>query len=378
MNYSSRLAASAALVASFASLASAQTTTTWIGASGGNWNTASNWSGGVAPNNDSFHTIFNNGVTPGNVSMGNNGVRSGSVTFENTSGTYDFIPGGTSGATVTLAFINNSTSPTGNVISAAVRNSRGSNGTGTITFSGSGTALLTLSGSIQDQSALRPTALSKTSTGILIFSGTAANTYTAGTTVSAGRLELSKTAGLDAISGSTLTISGGEVRHINANQINNSTAVTLSGGHLNLNNHAETLGALSISGSSTLSLGTGTLTLSGASTTFASGQTLNLGISSLASFGRIDAGANSLVFGGTLNITGSHSFTAGDSFDLFNGSISGTFANVTLPTLGGGLDWNLSQLYTDGVISVIPEPSTYSAFAGLAAAGLVALRRRRR
>ncbi len=309
----------------------------------------------------------------------NNGNRvTGTLEFANTTGSYSFVSGGTSGLLRANVILNTASTSTGNVIGADFRNARGSDGTGTVTFSGTGSASLTLSGIVGNQSAARPTAIDKTSTGVLIFSGSAANTYTAGTAVSAGRLELSKTAGLDAISGSTLTISGGEVRHINANQINNTTAVTISGGHLNLNNNAETLGSLSISGSSTLSLGTGTLTLTGASTTFASGQTLNLGISSLASFGRIDAGSNLLSFAGTLNVTSTHSFSFGDSFNLFDGQLEGAFSSISLPSLSAGLQWDTNSLYSSGVISVIPEPSAFAALAGLAAVGFAATRRRRR
>jgi autotransporter-associated beta strand protein len=370
------IAASAAFAATLASVANAQALWTNALATGA-WGAAGNWNPAAVPANNTAVQFGDGSNRPGSVSMGNTTRDVSTFELINTAGSYDFIPGGATGGLRVATILNNSSSASGNTISTNLH-ARGTNATNTLTLSGTGSASLTISSLIVDQSGTRATALSKTSSGVLIFSGTAANTYTAGTTVSAGRLELSKTAGLDAISGSTLTISGGEVRHINANQINNSTAVTLSGGHLNLNNNAETLGALSISGSSTLSLGTGTLTLSGASTTFASGQTLNLGISSLASFGRIDAGANALSFAGMLNVTGTHSFTAGDSFNLFDGVLSGTFSSVSLPSLSGGLQWDTSSLYATGVISVIPEPSAFAALAGLGVVGFAVTRRRRR
>jgi hypothetical protein len=41
------------------------------------------------------------------------------------------------------------------------------------------------------------------------------------------------------------------------------------------------------------------------------------------------------------------------SFDIIDwGSLSGTFAAVTLPTLSSGLTWNTSQLYDTGILSV--------------------------
>ncbi|WP_272192190.1 hypothetical protein, partial [Acinetobacter baumannii] len=45
---------------------------------------------------------------------------------------------------------------------------------------------------------------------------------------------------------------------------------------------------------------------------------------------------------------------AGDSFDLLDwGTLSGTFSTIQLPTLGGNLAWNTSQLYLTGVLSVV-------------------------
>ena len=63
--------------------------------------------------------------------------------------------------------------------------------------------------------------------------------------------------------------------------------------------------------------------------------------------------------GGTLKVdltnlgNGVFAPSAGSSFDLLDwGSLSGTFCTIQLPTLSGGLQWNTSQLYTTGVISV--------------------------
>ena len=63
----------------------------------------------------------------------------------------------------------------------------------------------------------------------------------------------------------------------------------------------------------------------------------------------------SLALGGTLDIELINGFipAAGNSFNLFDwGSISGTFATLSLPTLTSGLTWNTSQLYATGIISV--------------------------
>jgi hypothetical protein len=57
---------------------------------------------------------------------------------------------------------------------------------------------------------------------------------------------------------------------------------------------------------------------------------------------------------------------------------TGTFAGSpdfnSLPALGGGLTWDTSTFTSDGVISIIPEPSS----ALLGGLGLLALLRRRK
>jgi len=79
-----------------------------------------------------------------------------------------------------------------------------------------------------------------------------------------------------------------------------------------------------------------------------------------------------LVLAGSLDIELINGFMpqAGESFQLFNGSLSGAFDEVTLPTLDNGLTWNTSNVNTNGTITVTPEPSS---FALLTAAGIVGL-----
>jgi len=68
---------------------------------------------------------------------------------------------------------------------------------------------------------------------------------------------------------------------------------------------------------------------------------------------------------------------AGESFDLFNATMSGEFSRVTLPLLKNGLSWNTSNLYSTGEISVVPEPSTLGLL-GVGCLGLLGYRWRRR
>ncbi|MFW6033415.1 MAG: PEP-CTERM sorting domain-containing protein [Phycisphaeraceae bacterium] len=50
----------------------------------------------------------------------------------------------------------------------------------------------------------------------------------------------------------------------------------------------------------------------------------------------------------------------GDVFDVFDfgGSLTGEFGAVNLPTLAQGLNWDTSELYTAGTLSVVPEPTS--------------------
>ncbi len=54
--------------------------------------------------------------------------------------------------------------------------------------------------------------------------------------------------------------------------------------------------------------------------------------------------------------------------------LSGTFSSLVLPDLLGNLSWDSSLLYSNGTLSVIPEPATLSL---LTVAMLMACRRRR-
>jgi fibronectin-binding autotransporter adhesin len=85
-------------------------------------------------------------------------------------------------------------------------------------------------------------------------------------------------------------------------------------------------------------------------------------------------------FGGDLEILLSGGFSpyAGQSYDIFDfGSRVGTFRSVSLPNLSEGLQWDISQLYTTGVIAVmpVPEPGVTAIFGAVSASLL--LRRRR-
>lgn len=85
--------------------------------------------------------------------------------------------------------------------------------------------------------------------------------------------------------------------------------------------------------------------------------------------------------GGPLQVVwwGGFQAGAGDRFDLLDwGALEGSFGAISLPTLGTGLLWDTSALYTLGELRVaaVPEPAAASLLlAGLVALGWVARRR---
>ncbi len=100
--------------------------------------------------------------------------------------------------------------------------------------------------------------------GTLALAGTSANTFTGLTVVSAGELDLNKTAGVNAIAGdgntatNDVNVAGGTLKWLTNEQVQNSTTITVSGGTVDLNGHTETLGSLIVNGGTFTTNGSGT------------------------------------------------------------------------------------------------------------------------
>jgi hypothetical protein len=65
--------------------------------------------------------------------------------------------------------------------------------------------------------------------------------------------------------------------------------------------------------------------------------------------------ASQLSLDGTLQVSLINGFSpaSGNNFDILDfGSLAGTFNTISLPALGGGLMWNASQLYVNGILRV--------------------------
>ncbi|WP_306577304.1 autotransporter domain-containing protein [Bradyrhizobium sp. SRS-191] len=172
--------------------------------------------------------------------------------------------------------------------------------------------------------------VSKTGSGFVMLSG--ANSYTGGTTVSAGWLQLNGSATLGATS-NTLEVSGGTLDLGGTTQTQNGgvslTGGTIANGTLSSNASFDLQsGAVSASLAGTGGVsktGSGTVTLSGANS-YTGGTTISAGTLELSGSGTLGAISNTLMmWGGTLDL--------GGTSQTQNGGVSlsgGTIANGTL------------------------------------------------
>jgi autotransporter-associated beta strand protein len=189
----------------------------------------------------------------------------------------------------------------------------------------------------------------KQGAGIQTFSGTSANTYSGLTTVNAGDLELDKTAGINAIAGA-LTIGGGSVKLLKANQIADASAVIVNGGSLNVNGFSETIGSLAGSGGGgQVVLGSGALTVNQSGSTIFNGAIVGIGGQLIKSgAGALELGGTSAntydglttVSGGRLDLNKSSGTAIGGDLFVSAGSVrwlaSGQIAGTAAVTVNGG------------------------------------------
>ena len=181
--------------------------------------------------------------------------------------------------------------------------------------------------------------ITKGGAAIVEFAGT--NNYTGATTVTNGTLEI------DGISaGSSVTVEGGTLAGIGVIQapVTVDALGTLSPG-------TNGIGALSVAGNVALS-GTTAMDLDKTAGVLSNDVLTNVA---------------TLTLGGTLqlNVTGDTALAAGDSFSLFSaGSITGSFASITPPAPGAGLQWDTTQL-SSGILKVATASPTGPTIGGI-------------
>lgn len=158
-------------------------------------------------------------------------------------------------------------------------------------------------------------AITKTQPGTLILAGTSTNTYSGGTTVNSGLLQLAKSAGTTAIPGN-LTINGGSsVQLLSSNQIADASAITLNGAPgaatLDLGSSTDTVGSLAfIAGGSVIGT-SGQITLNG-----------DVTFTGVANSGLISAALG-------LGSSATHRFTVADSSATTDLTLSGVVSGGT-------------------------------------------------
>ncbi len=346
----SLLAMGAILVA--AQFAHAQT---WNGGGGNvNWSTAGNWTGGAPTSSTNTNIIF-----AGSTNLGTSGtpliqnitatMAINSITFSNTAGA--FFIGGTNGfnidngATITQSSANAQSIANGFTESTL-------NSTQTLTLAGDGAGVVTLSGALTGDGSQNNQAIAVSKTGLstYVLSNTA-NTYSGGTTISAGVLRIAAAASLG--SGTALVSTGG-VLGLNGNFDANSKINASSVGiiALNVNNTALT----GLNGSSAFLGSSGNFTFtpaglfsSGASNTYrlgGGGGTLTLvGANKLTGAKALIVGSTQTNGGGTVVLSTDQNYTSGTTVNagtlrVNNTTNSGTGTAAVTVNSGGTLGGN--------------------------------------
>jgi autotransporter-associated beta strand protein len=237
----------------------------------------------------------------------------------------------------------------------------------TATMESASTKTLEVTGSISGAGGL-----SKLGLGTLLLAGSTANTFTGVASVDAGTLKLQKTGGVAAISAGTIAINGGTLLLGAANQISDSTSLTLSGGTLNTAGYADQVGLLRVTGNSTIS---GLVTSSGGAATGSDFLFSSVDLSTYSTSSGSTLTLSGIGYGQTVNIT-TGSYTSWSSYSTtslnnFQNKIS--FGN-------SGLKAQINFNGTSGLtyVTAIPEPKVYVAMAMLVVlVGAAEYRRRR-
>ena len=178
-----------------------------------------------------------------------------------------------------------------------------------------------------DNSATNKTSVLKQGSGTWTLSGSSANTYTGLTTVSAGELDLNKTASNGAIAGDIL-VNGGTLKWAtgsNTEQVSNSSNITLSSGTVDLNgNSQETIGSFTNNGGTFTTGPGGLLFAPSGSITFAAGtNTLRGG------FGTVES-PHIIITGGTNIVEGATTLTFGGAMIVQTGGVGLEMTGSTL------------------------------------------------
>lgn len=245
----------------------------------------------------------------------------------------------------------------------------------TLTLTGSSTGANTIAAVIGDNTGA--TSVAKSGAGTWVLSGV--NSYTGITTVQAGTLALDAAGSIansavidvqDTAIFNVSAVSGfaiGAAQTLKGNGTVIAPATTSGVTVIGIVSPGASIGDLDVTGNATL-VGTTAMEIGN--------------ISGTLDWDEFNASA-ALALGGTLNVTYSATHNTAlvlnDSFDLFDGTLSSSFATTTLPSLNPGLSWDTTQLSAGGTgsITVVPEPGICVTLLGMGSAGLLMRRRRK-
>lgn len=258
------------------------------------------------------------------------------------------------------------------VSSAGAIDHKGANSTtvsGTVTMTGDSTidvsdsgGSLTLSGAISGAHNL-----TKTDSGTLVLSGTSANTASGDLNVSAGTVQLNKTAGTDAWAGD-INLSGGTFQLGAANQVNDSSNLTITGGTFDANGNTDTMGTLTLNGDSIIDFGSGDFDLSFSDLAYTSGTVKVYNWTGTYNWEGIAGTSGSdtrLLFSG-LGGYSANDYVSNIWFYSDNGSTLLGQQGRLIAANGGGYE-----------LVAVPEASTWLSLAGLFALGYLIRQRRK-
>jgi fibronectin-binding autotransporter adhesin len=297
-------------------------TWTWTGGGGNvNWSTTGNWNLGSAPTSSSTTDLIFAGSTntgtalvPLNQNIGNP-FQLNSLSFA--SGAGSFFLGGNplafTGATTSISQGSSNAQSIANNITAST------NSTVTLTLTGNGTGIVTLSGTINSGNGKRDYAITKTGTSTFTLSG--ANTYGGATTISAGVLNIQNSSALGSTASSTSVASGaalqleGGISVGNEALALNGSGVASDGALRNISGNNSYGGGITLGSASTIASDSGTLTLSGGIVNSGFGVTFD-GASNISESGVI-SGTGALIKdgSGTLTLNATNTFSGGSTIN---------------------------------------------------------------